>query len=282
MKFTGILFCLVLTGCGLWNKSNVPADAIARVDDKFLRASDLKGLVVPGTSQEDSLQIVHNYIQDWIRQMLLLKKAEMNLSDDLKDVQKQLENYRTSLILHAYQEMVVSQYLDTSVTEQQIQEYYNANADNFSLRNNIVRADYVVFGKNHAEASKVKGWMLSTDAAKRSKFEDFCRNKALKFHLNDSSWISMDDLEKDIPFNYSSQELFLTTRNFVEQEDSSSIYLVKIYDYKIKESVSPLEFERNRIKTVLLNMRKLELLQKVEEETYNEGLEKNRFETYEK
>lgn len=270
----------LLCSCNLFHKKGSGENIIARAGDAYLYAADIEGLIPPGTKPSDSIEMIRNYANNWVRQALVLQKAELNLSADLTNFEKQLEDYRKSLIIHAYQEKVVAQYLDTTVTEADIEGYYQNNPTNFELKDNIVRVDYVVFSKKNPEVSKVKGWMQSDDAAKRQKLDEFCRKAAYQYHLNDSSWIILDDLEKVIPFSYASQELFLNAKKFIEIEDSSLVYFVKINDYKIKESISPLEFERTRIKSIILNMRKLDLLKKVEEETFNEALEKNKFEIF--
>ena len=52
------------------------------------------------------------------------------------------------------------------------------------------------------------------------------------------------------------------------------LYLVRIKKYKIKNSVSPIDLERTRIKNIILNKRKLAFLKKVETELYQNALAK--------
>ena len=98
--------------------------------------------------------------------------------------------------------------------------------------------------------------------------------------LGDTNWIRFDDLLKDLPLPADNQELFLSTRKYVEIEDSSNVYLVNIRAYKIKESQSPLAFEKTRIRSIILNQRKLALLAKMEEDSYLDALNKKEFEIF--
>jgi hypothetical protein len=51
-----------------------------------------------------------------------------------------------------------------------------------------------------------------------------------------------------------------------------------VKEVKYKNSVSPLEFEKENIRNILLNQRKLELIQKLEKDIFEEAVSKNQFE----
>ena len=51
-------------------------------------------------------------------------------------------------------------------------------------------------------------------------------------------------------------------------------------NFKIKESVSPLNFEKQRILDVILNKRKIELINRMQEDLYSNAQKKNGFEIY--
>lgn len=282
MKQFLIIACafFALSSCKYLQRSKHDRQALARVNNTYLYVDDLEGVIPPGTAPEDSVLLVNQFIQNWIREQLVLQKAEMNLSSDLKNVEKQLEAYRKSLIIYAYQEKLVNQNLDTNVTESEIAEYYEKNKANFELRENIVKADYAVFNRSNKELPKIKSLFRSDKQEQQVKFAELCKKYAYKYALGDTNWIRFDDLLKEIPLPADNQELFLSTRKYVEIEDSANVYLVNIKAYKIKESQSPLAFEKNRIRSIILNQRKLSLLAKMEEDTYQDALNKKEFEIF--
>jgi hypothetical protein len=55
------------------------------------------------------------------------------------------------------------------------------------------------------------------------------------------------------------------------------VYMLRIKQYKSKETTSPIEFERPVIKSLILNIRKQEILRKMEDDIYNEAVEKKTF-----
>lgn len=280
MRYSAAIWIWVVffaAACG--GKKKVPADAVARFGNEYLLPSEMEGFSVPLKTMADSAAMI-SYINSWLMEKLLVEKARLNLPEEEQDFEKLIEQYRNSLLIHAYQEQLVSQMLDTNITEEEIRKYYDDNPDDFALKNNIVRAEYVIFARKNPSADKVRGWFTSTDQAKREKLNEFCNQSAFRCSLWDSTWVMMDALEKIIPLEYASQELFLSSRKFVEIQDSSLVYLLKINDYKIKESLSPLEFEKERIRNIILNVRKTSLLMDMQQNTYKDAFSSGKLEIY--
>ena len=155
-----LLAILVLGGfasCG--NKGGSGASnrvPMARVYDQFLYRDQLSGIVAEGTSAADSVKIIRNYIINWTKEALILQKAEANLSDDQKNVEKQLQAYRKSLLLYAYEKELIRQKLDTVVPNQEIEEYYQKNQKDFQLKDNIIKVLYVKVKKKAPQLAKLK------------------------------------------------------------------------------------------------------------------------------
>jgi hypothetical protein len=255
---------------------------IARVHDKFLYASDIVGIIAPGTSKEDSTNIIKNYINSWIEQTLVLQKAEANLEESEKSmaIEKQLQDYRNSLVIYAYEKELVEQNLDTNISDEEISTYYQNNKQNFELKNNIVKVLYIKLNKQAPNIDKVKEWYRSDSASHRRNLEEYCFQFADNFYLDDNTWLYFEDLLKEIPIKTYNQEEFLKNNRQIEFQDSVNLYLVNIKGFQIKESASPLSFERDNIRNIILNKRKLELIDRMKRDIYNEALNKNYFETY--
>ena len=66
----------------------------------------------------------------------------------------------------------------------------------------------------------------------------------------------------------------------MEVSDSVSSYFVNIKGFKIRNSSSPLSFERENIRNIILNKRKLELIGKMKEDVYNEAANNGKIEIY--
>jgi hypothetical protein len=253
---------------------------IARVYDQYLYVSDLADLVPKGTTPGDSAELTGNFVNNWIRQELLLSQAQDNLSDEQMDFGKQVEQYRNSLVIFQYESELVRQKLDTSLTMKEIQEYYEKNRSNFLLHENILKVTYASFRKDSPLSAKVRQLIRSDRQADKDKLIELCQESAEKHMLDDQNWISFAEFARQVPVTVSDQSDFLSRNPYFEVQDSLSRYFVRIREYKIKESISPLNFEMNNIKAILLNKRKSELISRMEEDLYNEALKKKNFEIY--
>jgi len=276
-----ILLILQFSACSYFKRDTTEGkDAVARAYDYYLYPEDLQGLVPVGASREDSITIIKNYIDNWFRQKVVLRKAERNLDDEKKDVEKKLEEYRNSLLTYAYETELVRQKLDTVINEEEIAQFYKNNQDNFELKDNIIKVIYLRLNKKSPKLNKVKDWYKSNVKKDRQLLEDYCRQYALNYFLDDNTWLLFDDLLKEIPIKTYDKEQFLQNNRIVEIEDSSTIYLVNIKGFMVKNSISPLSFERNNIKTIITNQRKLKLIEQMEKQAYEDAKKGNDVEVY--
>lgn len=277
------LFLLVIAGlsaCNSHKEKQKHGELVARVFENHLYEEDIAEMLPEGVKDNDSALLVSNYINNWIRQKLLLHKAELNLDDEQKNVEKQLEDYRNSLVIYLYEKEFVRQRLDTVVSDEEIEKYYEENKGNFELKDNIVKVLYVKMDNKTKKTDKLKRWLKSSDLDDRKKLEEYCVQNAEKYFFDDDNWILFDELIKEIPIKTYNKELFLKNNRFVEVQDSLYIYMVNIKDFQVKETTSPLSFEKENIKNIIINTRKLELVKKMEEEIYHEAIDKNYFEIY--
>ncbi len=280
------VFLLILTamyGCGenLFNSNeNVEQVPVARVYDKYLYVQDIRELISPGTTPSDSAALARNHIDNWIKKNVILHKAERNLNESQKDVEDQMQEYRNSLITFIYEKELINQQLDTVVSESEIEAYYNENTRNFELKDNIVKVLYLKTKNSAPKIKDVKKWMRSEKSKDRLKLEEYCYQFASDFNLDDETWILFDDLLKKIPIKTFDKENYLRNTRYVEIEDSTDIYLLNIKDRKIRESISPLGFVMEDIRNLILNKRKLELINEMERSAYDDALKNNDFEIY--
>ncbi|MGB0886928.1 MAG: hypothetical protein ACPGSL_02290 [Vicingaceae bacterium] len=281
MRFLFFFLIPFIISCSLLDEE-VTELPIARVGDKILLESDIVGIVPLETTLTDSSLIINNYIQGWVKDNLILQKAELNLKENQKDVKKQLEDYRNSLIIFSYEKELIKQRLDTVVNNKEIETFYAENNQNFELKDDIVKLRYLKINKKAPKLKKLRKLYKTEKKEELEKLKELAHQYAEKFHLNENQWIYFDELKQEIPFNLSQNSNFLKNNINLEIEDSLSIYFVHINDFKLKGGVSPLSFESHNIKNIIINKRKLSLVNRIREELYQEALMAKDFEIYEK
>jgi len=268
---------LLATACNRADRGRVP---VARVDNTWLYLDDVTHTIPDGAKESDSIFAVRSFTDQWIRQQILLKHAEENLREARPDFERQLRDYRNSLLIYSFEEQLVQQNLDTVVTDQQIRAYYDANKEDFILKDNIVKVLYVKLFRNDPSAAQIRRLMQNLQDADRLKLAALCRQSAVNYYLDDEVWLFFNDLLKEIPIVTYNQEAFITNNRFVEINDSVYHYIIAIRDFRITDNYSPVSLEKERIRFSILNQRKAVLLQKLSEDLYQRASRKSRFETF--
>ena len=279
MRIDILLLITFFVSCNLLEEKK-DNNAIARLNDKYLLYSDIKDIIPKGVTKDDSTLFVNNYINNWIKESLILQKAELNLKENQKDFQKQLEDYRKSLIIYSYEKELIKQRLDTNVSTEEIEEFYDNNKQNFILRDDIVKVRYLKIIKNAPHLKKIRKIYKSSKPEDIEKLKELAHQYSEKFHLNDNQWIYFDELKKEVPIQVNQTIGYLKNINNIEVEDSLSYYFVYIRDFKLKNDVSPLSFETQNIKNIIINKRKLSLTNKISNDLYQEAVVNKDIEIY--
>jgi hypothetical protein len=247
---------------------------LAEVYNYKLYESDLKSAMTEDMSKDDSTRFAQTYINSWVREMLLVHQAEQNLGSDEKNVEEQLRKYRNSLIIYNYEQKLVQQQLDTIVSEAEIEKYYNEHPDDFTLKNSIIKVVYVKVDKKAPNVAKLKNWIRSTKLQDKKELEGYCLQFAVNYYLDDQSWLLFDDLLKEVPIPTYNKELFLQNNRYVEVSDTTHLYFVDIRGFMIRDSKSPIGFEKENIRSIIINQRKRDLIDRMRNDIYNDAINK--------
>lgn len=267
----------LLIACSNNNKGK----AIARVFDEYLYESDIQGLVSPDISPDDSAAIVSNYIKQWIQQMVVLEKAKNNISDDFE---KELQNYKNSLITYNYERLIVEQQLDTNVPDSAVRNYYNENKAIFTLKNNILRAVYVKMPIKSKNIQKIRGVLSSNDLSDKKIVElgRLSANQAVAYNFDKNAWMTFFDFQHVIPVKTYNEEFYLKNIKNVYFTDKEYAYVAKIIESKVTDDISPIDFEYQNIKNIILNKRKVDIISKMRANLIKKAEADNEIEIYSK
>ncbi len=254
---------------------------IARVNQSYLYQSDLEGIVVGGTSVEDSMARVDRYIKNWVRKQLLIDEAKSKIDFDEADLERKILNYRYSLIAYQYRAYYINQHINKEVSDEEIQSYYDSNQDNFPLKQNIIRGKFIKLPNTAPSLRKVKKLVLSSQEKDIKALQAYCFGNALNYTLVDSVWINFEDLVRGSPFAETPNTVqFLRNRKYAEASDEAFRYFLKISAYKKTDDIAPLEVVKDQIVDIIINKRKIALAKNLEKEVYNEAKKQNSFEIY--
>lgn len=266
------LILLSLAACGK-KDSNSTEEVLAEYNGKFLYKTDIPEDIL-GKFKEggDSTGLLKSFIDKWLENQVMVAIAEEKLSDEEKNKEKLIEDYRNSLLIYEYQQKLMRENLDTAVTESEIAAFYEDNSQTFLLRKNIVKIKYVKILKQKADLNKLKKLMQTASPENDKVLMTLAESNAENFYL-DSNWLYLDDITKEIPLdeNYN-QQRFLANNKFIQIEENNMLYLLYIIDFRIKNATSPLAFERDKIKDILLYKRQLNFLKDNQKKLFDKAV----------
>ncbi len=279
---SGLFILLVsLFACG---RSSLNGDdvVLARVGDHYLNYSSIGNYIVPNSNPDDSLQLVHAFVNAWVRNEILVQHAAKNLPDSLKNFDKQMQEYRNSLLLFQFKKLYVDQELDTVVTYQEVENYYQQHENDFQLKESIVQFSFIQMDENSSELNIARDLFkgLGDTTMPRLEVENFCIENGIDYYTDDEKWIRFNDLLAKIPITTYNKTVFLKNNRFIEFADKPNVYFLYIKGFKVAEELSPLEFESEKIKAIILNKRKLILVENMESALFDRAFKQKNFEIY--
>ncbi|WP_308992574.1 peptidyl-prolyl cis-trans isomerase [Mariniflexile litorale] len=279
-KIIILFLSMLISSCDFYKKTDdrIP---VARVNDTYLYDDDIKDLVSSGTSKEDSMLVVQNFINRWATQQLFVDGAKVNLSESKQtEFNKLIEQYKTDLYTKAYIEALVKRDMDTVVTKQEAEAYYNQNKDIFRLNEELLKFRYIHLDENILNYNSI------LEKFKRFNSKDKKDLNAISiqfksYSLNDTIWIKTNQvINKISAITPENKNQLLKKSNFVQLKDSLGVYLMQINDVLLRNDTAPLEYVRPTIDQIVVNKRKLELIRELEKDITKDAIKNKQFEIY--
>ena len=219
-------------------------------------------------------------IESWATESLFYQEALDKLSSDELQIEKEVEAYKRSLVNFIYQSRIVEANLDTVISNEEIGEYYNEHRESFILKQNILKVNYIKVPLKAPGLEKIKKLVGATGAREREQLRLLCIQHAENFFMNDSTWLFLDDIEKEIPQLRDEPDFNFSAGRILQFSDEMYYYYLKIKDVKVKNGLSPITFERQNIRKFIINQRKSQLISQYKKELLEKAKSEKRFLIY--
>ncbi len=262
------------------NNSTDQSALLARVGEKTLTLNQLMEVIPDNTNAIDSANLAQSHIENWIKEQVVVIQAERDLSDEKKSFDELIENYRKSLLTYTYEQEWVRQKLDTLVTDEEITNYYNDNEKNFELKNYILKVKFAAIASDSKALVGLKKLFYSTKPEDLVKLERYCLDNGASYYFNEDKWLIWEEFINQIPLESYDAETFLKKNKNFDFEKDNNYYLITITDYQLSGSRSPLSFEKDKIRNMIINKRKLELLERMRQDLYEKAIQDKKVETF--
>ncbi len=287
-SFILLISILIYSGCDLLQFKNenavdegIESEPLASVGDIYLYKKDIEGIVPKDISSEDSIDLIERHIKSWIKKQLLIAEAQKQLTFDEVELERRVLDYRYALMMHEFEKHNIQRKLNTEISEEEIENYYEDNIDNFELKQNIIRGYFIQLNKDAPNLGRFRYLLRSNRQDHIEELKSYAYSYGTKVHLNDSVWVNFEDVINNSPLmELPNKTDFLRRNTYYETSDDNKLYFLKIIQYKIQNDTSPLEFVRDDIQKIILNKRKVKLAKELEEEIYENALKNEGFKIY--
>lgn len=255
-------------------------EIVARVGEAKLMMEELQKVIPNGISPDDSSLLAKQYISSWALDHVYMEVAENQLSESERDVSQELETYRRSLLKYRYEQLFVNQRLDTLVSEEQINDFYEKNSERFVLKQAIVKARFMSLPADSPNLKMIQKKMESDDPADVMEADSMAYLSAFKFATWDDAWIDAATLAKE--FGAESSSVIATMKKgWVERTDTNNVKsLAYILDITPSGKMAPVEYSAPFIKDMIISARKQTLLSTLEQDLMKDARESGKFEIF--
>ena len=266
-----------MSSCSLFERTD--DILLARLGDSYLYESDLKSILNKDLSSADSLAFIQQYAQNWAQEELLLQKAELNINFSELDIDQRLEDYRRSLLIHAYEQKLIQQNIDTLISDIALQNYYKDHSDDYILADEIAKLMLIKVSVIAPELDSIKKWVFAKDLLNLEAIEAYAHQYAKRFYYNPNEWLNWREFEAFLP-NIPEKTEYFNQSNTLYFKDSLDVYFVRLFEQKEQGEIAPLEYVEEEIKSILLNQKKLKTVDVIQSKLLEDAKKSKQFEIY--
>ena len=224
-----------------------------------------------GLSPADSIALVNDFIDNWVREQLILHEAEKRLSPREKNFDRQLEEYRNNLLINTYFNKIISDTSALNITDKELEAFMRSFDKRYTIEKEIVKVNYVKLPKKSPLKEVVKGILFDKERRVEEKEPLMVLlGDSIEYLLDDDAWLYLDDIQNEVSFDFSEEDV--AQHKCIEKEIGDYLYLLVILDYKNQRSVSETNEEKAAARMMLLNQRKQQIIQQHVDQLYEKAL----------
>ncbi len=248
---------------------------MVQVGNAFLYYEDMKPAIPYGVSSADSAAFVQEFVRKWVEEQVLYEKAEHNVRGDER-IERMVAEYRRTLVMNNYEHRLLQQKASEEIPEEELQRYYNENKQLFVLEESVVKGVFLKVPLASPGLKDLKKWYKDSSDEAMEQLEKYAFRHAVIYEHFYESWMPISELEAKVVVNLAELSKDFDIQREIEAKDEEYCYLIHIEEYVEKGEVKPYDLARHEIVDLLANYRKVDLMNKVKQDLYNESVESGR------
>lgn len=255
-------------------------DIVATVGEHKLYKGELEAMIPAGLSSADSLAYARQCIDTWASELVFLDMAEIQLTKEERNLSKEVEEYRRSLLKYRYEQLYVDSHLDTQVSDDEVQSYYDSHKSELKLLVPAVKARFVSISTDYPALEQLRKKMASDDEEDLFLVDSLARSFGGSYTDYSQNWTDMTTLASAFGVDYGTL-LSQMKKSFIEvRDDYGRMGIAYVKDYLRAGAVPPLEYCANEIREQIISVRRQKLVSTLEQDLLEEARANKQFVIY--
>ncbi|WP_152287754.1 hypothetical protein [Flavicella marina] len=273
---------LIFSSCDLLSKKQPKKSSkiIAKVGTYQLHEEDLELIFPDNISKNDSAAVAANIIESWAKKKLLMEKARVNLPEKNAELELLVERYREDLFINSFKKALVAKELDTVVSYEEMVAFYDENKESFRINEELVKFKYIEVKPTHKKRLTYKRMLVSKSRNDLFMLDEENEELESSF-LSDSLWFRYKDVQNKLPvLKLYNKSTVLKPKKLISKKHNGNMYYIYINDVLERNEIAPIRYISETIEKMVIQKRKLQLINKVEEVLIDDAKKNKQFEIY--
>jgi hypothetical protein len=239
-----------------------------------LYLSQLAAQIPDSYTPADSMQLAQILIEDWIKQQIILHEAQQVLPLKNQNFEKEIAEFKNSLLVNAYFNLLTSDSSQFIVTDEELEQFLKKYESRYTVDREIIKINYVKTSKDSKLIKELKELLFDDERRieEKQRIEELCAD-SIEYFLEDNTWLYLDDIQNEFPIEIKNKESILNQNKYIETEDSDYHYLIIFLDYKSRRTINETEEEIAAARMMMTQQKKQSYINQKIEELMQESLQ---------
>lgn len=247
---------VMLTACSAFHRQEAGGDVAVSLHGKTLSRLQLEEVTQAAETPEDSAALAEAYIRQWAGDILFCDKAT-----DIRDnqIEELAEAYRRELYMKRYEDKLVRQKMDQTLSADTIRGYYEKHPELFRLNTAMVKGVLLTLPVGAPNVEKLRIW-LHRPMQEIEKIEKYAYQYATGYELFTDKWKTSNQIMLKMPITTEAFSNALRSQQQIEVRDSAQIYILQLTDKLTTGDMMPLELAEPEIRKIMLQERRADFI----------------------
>mgnify|MGYP006969018440 CR=1 FL=1 len=159
--------------------------------------------------------------------------------------------------------------------------YYEKNNELFHTEHPFVKGLFIKVPLHSQDLASVRKWYKKNNQDAIENLEKYSLRNAVSYDYFYDRWLPLSDIAVKIPLKaLDTDENYLDKNRNIEVKDTAFCYFLHVEEFLGKDEQRPLDFARKEIKEILINLKRVDFINKVKEELYQRASDRNKINYY--